>query len=154
MGRPMFVRDSLRELSPRHVVVDSIEERFEVDVHRPPASVPEVLLCRAHRLVALHPGRKPWECCEKLGSRRGCHTCKMAWLPEPIEHARDAKGAHAAVAFRYRVRLDWLWPVAARQGVFLHCQPMLDRIGRQLLHGHPVDPETALVLPDAFQCRL
>ena len=88
---------------------------------------------------------------EKLGSNIGCRTCSMRLLDEPVEHGRDAELSHPAAALRNQLPLHRRGLVRPREQLLAELGPVRSQVVGQLLHRHPVDAGTALVLPHPLQ---
>ena len=76
---------------------------------------------------------------------------QQALLDEPVEYGRDAQLPPPAAAFGDLLPPHRLRLVAAREQWLADRRPVRRQVGRQFLHGHPVEAGAAPVLPYAFE---
>ena len=135
-------------------MVHAVEELLEIHVHHHPAAFLDVLLRLAHGVVR---AASRSETVAVLGERRVESRLKHlqdGLLDEPVERRRDPELSDPATALRDFLPLHRLRLVGPRDELLADLFPVLGQVLRQLVHGHPVDAGTALVLPHALQCRL
>ena len=149
-----LVPDALLQPSHQHVVVDAVEERFQVHIHHHPLPVLDVLLRLAHGIVCAAPGSETVAVFREGGVEHRLKHLQDALLKKPVEHGWDAKFPRPTPAlgylhFPHRLRL-----VGASEQLRSDGLPIVHQVLRQLVDGHPIDAGTALVLPHALQRRL
>src|SRR5438132_311047 len=69
-----------------------------------------------------------------------------ALLNEPVEDGRDPELSDSTATLWNRVPSHWLRPVAPSEEILTYARPVRRQIRWQLVHRHPVDAGTALVL--------
>jgi len=136
------------------VVVDPVEELFQVEVHHKAVPGRDVLLRPLYGLM--RRARRPEaEAC--LGERsipvRLQHLHRRL-LDEAVEHRRDAERPHAARRLRYLHPPHRLRFVGAFKQLSPDRGPMLLQVGRQIIDAHAVDASRALVALHLRQCLL
>ena len=129
-------------------MVHAVEELLQVHVHHPaPALLDVAAAPLAPRRARCVPVGSRSCARENVGSKIGCSTCSRAcWMnrsstvgmPSVVAPRRRPSGSPAAS------------PAAAGSVPASSCSrsrlPVRPQVGRQLVHGHPVDAGTALVL--------
>jgi hypothetical protein len=135
-------------------VVHAVEELLEIHVHHDAAPVLDVPLRLAHGVVRAAPRPKT---VAVLGERRVEPRLKHlqdGLLDEPVERRRDPELSDPATALWDFLPLHRFRLVGPRDELLANLLPVLRQVLRQLVHGHPVDAGTALVLLHALQRRL
>ncbi|MGF6433309.1 hypothetical protein ABIE91_008529 [Bradyrhizobium elkanii] len=127
------------------VVVDPVEELFQVDVHDDGVPGRDIRLRPFHRLMR-RAGRPEAEA--RLGERpipiRLQHLHHRL-LDDAVEHRRDAERPQAARRLRYLDPPHRLRLVGAVKQLSSDREPVLFQVGRQFVDGHPIDACRALV---------
>ena len=141
-----LVRDSLLELSHQHVVVHPVEKLLQVHVHHPPLPALDVLLRRAHGIVCVASRPKTVAVLREARVESRLQHIQNELLDKAIEHRRDAKLAHPAVLLRYLVLAHRRRLIRPLKKLLAQLLPVRLQMRRQLVHRHPVDAGTALVL--------
>ena len=75
-------------------------------------------------------------------------------LDESVEHAGNSELAHSTPTLGDLLPSHWLRLVRASEQRRSYRRAMFHHVCRQLIHGHPIDPGTALVLLHSLQRRL
>ena len=140
--------------SHQDIVVDSIEEFLQIQIHHDPITVAHVVLRLGYRLVG-RPFRP--ETVAELRKRRVPSRLKHPknrLLDHPVDHARDAEFSDSASRLgdidpQYRLRF-----VGAAKQLGSDFRPMRPKVAWQFLDSHPVDARLTLVRLDLSQCRL
>jgi hypothetical protein len=145
------VLDPLREPPHEHVVVHTIEELLQIDVHDPAATLLHVALRVTHGVVRAAPRPEAVAVLREARIDSRLQDLQPDLLDEAVEHRRDAELALASAGLgdhhsSHRARL-----VAAREEVLTDREPVLTQEVGKLLDRHPVDAGAALVLPNSFQ---
>ena len=124
------VLDPLRDATHQFVVVDSIEEFLQIEIHHPVVAVGDVLLRLGHGLMRRPSRSKPVAVGRKRPIPSALQDLHHRLLDEAIQHRRDAQLAHPAV------RLGDLHPphrlrfVGPRQQTFPDGWPVLGQVVR------------------------
>src|SRR5208283_587143 len=133
------------------VVVNSVKELFQVNIHGPSIAFGQVLLGLSHRLMGAPPGA---ESIAVLGERRIPAALKDLHdrlLDETVQYGGDAKLAHPAIWLGNFHAFHRLWLVGPAQKLLANRRPLLTQVIRKFANGHPVHSRTPLVGHDSCQ---
>ncbi len=75
-------------------------------------------------------------------------------LDEPVKYAWNPELADSTPTLGYLLPSHWLRLVRTIEQLRSYRLPMFRQVCRQLIHGHPIDTGTALVLLHSLQRRL
>jgi hypothetical protein len=131
--------------------------RTSPDPRQPPSGLPSCTYRCASRTAscARRPGRKPWLCCENVGSNRGCRTCRMAcWMNRSSTVGMPSSRSPPPLFGIVCLFTGCGWYVPASSCSRSRRPVSRAQVVGQLSHGHPVDAGTALVLPHSLQREL
>src|SRR5258707_14695186 len=134
-------------------MVDSVEKFFEVDIHRDLFSFLDVLLRLADCIVRVASRPETVAVFREGGVKHRLKYLQDALLDEPIEHTRNPELSGSSTALRDFLPSYWFGlgsPIEQRRP---YCLPVFNQLLRQLIHRHPIDTGTALVLPHSLQRR-
>ncbi|CAN5434694.1 hypothetical protein BH20ACI3_BH20ACI3_18820 [soil metagenome] len=149
-----LVTDSFGNLRHQLVVVHSVKELFQVQVHHPAVACRNILLRFGYCLMRRPPGTKPVAVIGKRPVPSALQDLHYRLLDEAVQHRRDAKLPHPTVRLWYFYALHRLRFVSPAQQLFSDGWPMLFQIAWQLLDGHPVNASATFIALDSGQCLL
>src|SRR5665213_427145 len=145
--RDALVSNPLGNEPHQDVMVDPVEELFQVDIHDDGVSGRNIRLRPLHRLMrrALRP-----EAEARLRERRvpaGLQHLHYRLLDQAVEHRRNAEQPHAARRLRYLYAPHRLRLVGAVKQLRPDRRPVLFQVVRQVIDTHAVDARRTFVAP-------
>ena len=148
------VRDVPLEPDHQPVVIDPIEECFQVKVDHPAVASTDVRLQLPHGLVRRALRTKSVAARVEVGFPLLTDDLSNGLLDEPVEHGGNTQRTLAPVWLgdlypSYRLRA-----VAARNQLGSDLGPVLFELARQGIHAHAVDARRASVTSDLLQGTL
>jgi len=138
----------------QHVVVHAVEELLQIHIHHPAPPRLDVPLRLTDRVVRPPPRPEAVAVFRKRRIEDRLQHLQDGLLDEPVEHGRDAQLPHSAPALRDLLPTHRRRPVASPEQFAPDSLPVLPQVRQQVIHTHPVDARTALVLPHALQRHL
>ena len=146
-----LVGHPLSDQPHQDVVVDPVEELFQVDVHHGAVTGRDQLLRPRYGLMRRAPRPEAEACLGERWVPIGLQHLHRHLLDEAIEHRRDAERTCAARRLRYlnppyRLRL-----VVAFKQLNPDRRPVLFQVGDQLADGHAIHTRRPLVALDLLQ---
>ena len=133
------------------VVVDAVEERFQIDVHHPAVSLSDRGLGVAHRLVCVAPGPKAVAVGVEVAVPLALDDLRQRLLDESVRYRRDAKESFSAVWLWDFHALDWFGPVSARHQLRADAGPIRFQMDAEFIDAHAVNARRAFVALDPLQ---
>src|SRR6202040_1371090 len=150
-----LVLDALGDLAHQFVVIDSIEEFFQIEVDHPSVALRDVLLRLSHGMMRRPTRSEP---IAVLGERRipsPLQNLHHRLLDKAVQHGWDAKLSHPSAIrlrdFHPSHRFRFVDPV---QQLLPNGRPVLLQVVTEFLNGHPIDAGATLVAPHLPQCFL
>src|SRR5215471_8524777 len=147
-----LIPDSFRNLIHQFVVIDSIEEFLQIELHDPAVACSDVLLRLRHCLMSR--ATRP-EAVVAVGERRvplPLQNLRHRLLDKSVQRGRNAELAHSSVRFGYFYPFHRLWFIGPTQQLFPYNQEC--RIVGEFIDGHAIDPRATLVGLDSPDCLL
>src|SRR2546421_2976566 len=142
-------------MAHQFVVIDSIEELFQIKIDHPSVTLRDVLLRLRHGLMCRPTRSKP---IAVRGERRIpllLQNLHHRLLDEAIQHGWNAKLSHPSAIrlrdFHPSHRFRFVGPV---QQLLPNDRPVLLQIVAKLIDGHPVDARATFIAPHLPQCFL
>src|SRR5262249_6223583 len=132
------------------VLVDPVEELFQVNVHDPVVAFSDKCLCLGHSLMGGSARSKP---VAVLGERRVpafLQDLQQRLLDQAIDNARDAELPDPAIRFGDFHPLDRLRLIGPLEQLVPNGWPVFPKVAHGSLDGHAIDAGTTLVLPNAL----
>ncbi len=129
----------------QHVVVHSIEELLQVQVHDPALPFRHVAPRRLHGLVRVASRTKAVARLGKLGLEQRLQYLMQRLLEQPVHHRRNAQSAYPALRLRYLHLAHRRRHVLARQQRLSYLPPVRLQPWLQLGHRSSIDARRALV---------
>ena len=145
-----LVGNPCRNAGHQQVMVDSIEEFFEVDVDHVVVALGNVLLGLGHGLLG-RASRS--ESVAVLGKRRvppRLQDLKHRLLDQSVDDTRHAELSDPAIRLGDFDPLHRLRRVGSCQQLFPNGWPVLTQVGHAVVDSPPIDSGASLVFPDAF----
>jgi hypothetical protein len=148
------IRNPLLQSPHQNVVVHTIKESLQIDIHDPATAILDVPLRTPYRVVRPAAGTKSVTVIGKRRVELWLQNLQQALLDESVEYRRNAKLALASAGLcdpdaTYCLRL-----VASREEFRANTRPFHPQIPRQIAHRHPVDAGTPCVSSNSFQRSL
>src|ERR1017187_8957587 len=150
-----LVLDPFGNLAHQFVMIDSIEEFFQIEVDHPSVALRHVLLRLNHGVMSRPTRSEP---IAVLGERRiplPLQNLPHRLLDKRVQHGWDAKLSHpSAIRLRdfhppHRFRF-----VDPAQQLLPNGRPVLLQVVTEFINGHPIDAGAAFVAPHLPQCFL
>jgi hypothetical protein len=139
-----------RDARHQAVVIDPVEEFFEIQVNHDAVARGNVSLRLGHRLMG---GASRSEAVTVLGKRRVPALLKnlqQGLLDQSVDDARHAELSDPAVRFGDFNPFDRLRLIGSLEQLRPDARPVFTQIVPGVVDGHPIDARTALVLANAF----
>ena len=146
-----LILDPLCQPPHQHVVVHPVEKLLQVHIHHPSSPFLDVLLRFAHRIVCSAPRPEAVAVPTERRVEPRLQHLQDGLLDEPVQHGRNPQLPDPSPTLRYLLPSYRLRLVGPRQQPLSDLPPVPAQVLWQLLHAHPVDARTALILPHAFQ---
>ena len=127
------------------VVVDPIEELFEVEIHDPAVTLGYVALGGRHRLMRRSSGSEPEAGRGERLIPAALQHLQHRLLNKAVQSGRNAKLAHSTVRLGDFHMLHRLRCIGAVQELLSNGWPVLPQVVRQVTDGHTVDTWGTLV---------
>src|SRR5229473_3564827 len=149
-----LVLDPFGNLAHQFVMIDSIEEFFQIEVDHPSVALRDVLLRLSHGVMRRPTRSEP---IAVLGERRipsPLQNLHHRLLDKAVQHGWDAKLSHPTIRlrdFHPSHRFRFVGPV---QQLLPNSRPVLLQIVAELIDRHPVDAGATFVAPHLPQCFL
>ena len=145
-----FVGDPFGNASHQSVLVDTVEEFFEVDVNHDTVALSNIRLCLSHRLMGRAPRAEPVAVFGKRRVPLRLKNLQHGLLDQSVDDTGDAEFPDPAVRLGYLDPLDRLGLVGSVEQLRPNAWPVLTQVVRGLVDGHPIDAGTALVLSNVL----
>ena len=144
-----FIRHPRGDTRHQAVVIDSVEEFFEIKIDHAVA-LGDVSLRLGHRLVGGSPRS---EAVAVLGERRVPSLLKnlqQGLLDQSVDNARDAELSDPTIRLGYFDPLDRLRLVGSREQMRPNIWPRLTQVAFGIFDSHPIHARAALVAANSF----
>lgn len=119
-----FVVDLAAKLVHQAVVVDLVEEAFQVDVHHPAFALLHITPGGIHRVVGAALGTKAVAVLAHLVVEGRAHDLVQRLLDQPVLYGRDAQPSASAVGLRYLDRAHRRRLIGSVQQLFPDTRPV------------------------------
>src|SRR5947209_1086477 len=134
----LLIRYPLAQGTHQPIVVDSVKELFQVQIHHPSVPLPQVLLGLGHGLMGRPFRSEPVAVGRKRRIPSALQDLQDRLLDQPIQHCGNAQLPHSPLRFGdfhppHRLRL-----VSPGQQLFPDSWPVLLQVARELRDIHPV----------------
>src|SRR5215475_4836927 len=150
-----LVLDALGNLTHQFVMIDPIEEFFQIEIDHPAVACSDILLRLSHGLMRRPTRSEP---IAVLGERRipsPLQDLHHRLLDKAVQHGWDAKLSHPSSIrlrdFHPSHRFRFVDPV---QQLLPNDRPVLLQVVTEFINGHPIDPGATLVASHLPQCFL
>jgi site-specific DNA recombinase len=145
-----FIRHPRGNTRHQAIVIDSVEEFFEIKIDHDVVALGDVSLRLGHRLV----GRSPRsEAVAVLGERRVPPLLKdlqQGLLDQSVDDARHAELSDPAIRLGYFDPLDRLRLIGSGEQLRPNGWPALTQVSLGVFDGHPIHARAALVAANSF----
>ena len=132
-------------------MVDTVEERLQVNVHHPAVSLSNRGLGVTHCLVSVAPRPKAVAVWMEVRFPASLHHLCDGLLDEPIHHGGDAKESLSSVWLWDFYAPYWLGAVTACHQLGADGGPVRFQVGTKFINGHAVNARCPFVALDPLQ---